>query len=126
MKMSADKFKRLLEELDGNSLKTLTEKNSKYASDEDCLHNFRSGADIFGDTPAKTCWGYLTKHLVALRDMVERNDFSDRRDFLEKCQDSINYIRFLYCIGIEESEDRADKMIQMLIDEYTEKERDHA
>ena len=124
MKMSADKFKRLLEELDGNSLKTLTEKNAKYASDEDCLHNFRSGAGIFGDTPAKTCWGYLTKHLVALRDMVERNDFSDRRDFLEKCQDSINYIRFLYCIGIEESEDRADKMIQMLIDEYTEKERD--
>lgn len=125
MKMSADKFKRLLEELDGNSLKTLMEKNAKYASDEDCLHNFRSGADIFGDTPAKTCWGYLTKHLVALRDMVERNDFSDRKDFLEKCQDSINYIRFLYCIGIEESEDRADKMIQMLIDEYTEKENEY-
>lgn len=122
--MSPEKFKQLLKELDGNSLKTLTEKNAKYASDKDCLHNFRSGADILGGTPAQACWGYLTKHLVALRDMVERNDFSDRSDFLEKCQDSINYIRFLYCIGVEEFEakDKADRMIRMLIDECTEKE----
>lgn len=99
--MSHEDFKYLLEELDGNSLKTLIEKNAKYSSSQDCLHNFRSGADIMGGTPAKACWGYLTKHLVALRDKVERNDFSDREDFLEKCQDTINYIRFLWCIGNE-------------------------
>ena len=44
----------------------------------------------------------MTKHLVALRDMVQRNDFSNREDFLEKCQDTINYIRFLWCIGNDE------------------------
>lgn len=100
--MKADIFKKLLEELDGNSIKTLTEKNARYATSGDCLHNFRSGADIAGGTPAQACWGYATKHLVALRDMVERNDFSNREDFLEKCQDTINYIRFLWCIGNEE------------------------
>lgn len=99
--MSHEEFKALLEELDGNSLRTLIEKNAKYSSNQDCLHNFRSGADIMGGTAAKACWGYLTKHLVALRDKVERNDFSDREDFLEKCQDTINYIRFLWCIGNE-------------------------
>lgn len=99
--MKADKFKELLEELDGNSVKTLAEKNARYATNGDCLHNFRSGADIAGGTPAQACWGYATKHLVALRDMVERNDFSNREDFLEKCQDTINYIRFLWCIGNE-------------------------
>lgn len=98
-KMKADRFKELLDELDGNSLQTLKEKNARYAQNGDCLHNFRSGADIAGGTPAQACWGYLTKHLVALRDMVERNDFSNREDFLEKCQDTINYIRFLWCIG---------------------------
>ena len=99
--MSTEIFKALLEELDGNSVKTLAEKNARYSQNGDALHNFRSGADIAGGTPAQACWGYLTKHLIALRDKVKRNDFSDREDFLEKCQDSINYIRFLWCIGSE-------------------------
>lgn len=103
--MPAERFNKLLDELDGSSLQTLKEKNEKYSSNGDCLHNFRSGAEILGGTPAQACWGYLTKHLVALRDMVERNDFSDKDDFLEKCQDSINYIRFLWCIG----NDKTDK-----------------
>lgn len=98
-KMSPDRFKELLDELDGNSLQTLKEKNARYSTDRDCLHNFRSGAEIMDGTPAQACWGYMTKHLVALRDMVEKNDFSNRDDFLEKCQDTINYIRFLWCIG---------------------------
>lgn len=97
--MKSDRFKDLLEELDGNSVKTLAEKNARYSRNGDCLHNFRSGAEIAGGTTAQACWGYLTKHLVALRDMVENNDFTNREDFLEKCQDSINYIRFLWCIG---------------------------
>lgn len=98
-KMSPETFKALLEELDASSVNTLIEKNARYSSNDDCLHNFRSGGEIFGGTPAQACWGYLTKHLVALRDMVQRDDFSNREDFLEKCQDSINYIRFLWCIG---------------------------
>lgn len=97
--MHQERFKELLEELDGNSVKTLVEKNARYSSPDDCLHNFRDGAEILGGTSAEACWGYLTKHLVALRDMVKRDDFSNREDFLEKCQDSINYIRFLWCIG---------------------------
>lgn len=97
--MNHTNFKELIEELDGNSVETLVRKNAKYSSNSDALHNFRSGAEIMGGTPAQACWGYLTKHLTALRDMVERNDFSDRDDFLEKCQDTINYVRFLWCIG---------------------------
>lgn len=102
--MTQDKFKELLEELDGNSVETLLSKNAKYSIDVDgdALHNFRSGADVGGGTMAQACWGYLTKHLVALRDKVQKNDFSDRDDLLEKCQDSINYIRFLWCIGNDE------------------------
>lgn len=100
-RMGYEEFKKLLEELDTNSLHTLFNKSRKYSSNEDYLHNFRAGGDIFGGTPAQACWGYLTKHLVALRDMVINDDFSDREDFLEKCQDSMNYIRFLWLIGNE-------------------------
>lgn len=102
--MNFERFEQLLDELESSSTTTLKYKNANYASDEDRLHNFKAGADIMGSTPAEACWGYLTKHLVALRDKVKRNDFSDREDFLEKCQDTINYIRFLWCIGNEENE----------------------
>ena len=99
--MTSEIFNKLLDELDGNSLETLKQKNSKYASPTDCLHNFDAGAEIMGRTPAQCAWGYMTKHLVALRDKVDKNDFSDRDDLLEKCQDIINYIRFIWLIGNE-------------------------
>ena len=101
--MDTKRFQTLLDELDNNSLETLKIKNARYSSGGDSLHNFRKGADIGGGTPAQACWGYLTKHLVALRDMVQNDNFSNREDFLEKCQDSINYIRFLWCIGNDDA-----------------------
>ena len=107
--MNSKDFEELLSELDSNSVKTLVRKNARYSSNEDALHKCRDGADIVGGTTAEACWGYLTKHLVALRDMVKRNDFSNREDFLEKCQDSINYIRFLWCIGNDELNNKAEK-----------------
>lgn len=99
--MTHENFKKLLEELDGNASEILAEKNARYSSSDDALHNFKSGAKIMGGTPAQACWGYLTKHLTALRDMIQRDDFSNHDDFLEKVQDSINYLRFIWALGNE-------------------------
>lgn len=99
--MTHENFKKLLEELDGNASETLAKKNARYSSSDDALHNFKSGAEIMGGTPAQACWGYLTKHLTALRDMIQRDDFNNRDDFKEKCQDSLNYIRFIWALGNE-------------------------
>ena len=107
--MTHENFKKLLKELDGNASETLAEKNARYSSSEDALHNFKSGAEIMGGTPAQACWGYLTKHLTALRDMIQRDDFSNRDDFKEKCQDSLNYIRFIWALGNEGFEE--DKIV---------------
>lgn len=103
--MNMEMFNKLLYELDGNSLETLKNKNSRYASTEDPLHNFKSGAEVMGTTPAQCAWGYMTKHLVALRDKVQKDDFRDREDLLEKCQDIINYIRFIWIIGNDTYDD---------------------
>lgn len=97
--MNFERFNELLDELDGSSLETLKKKNAMYSKNGDALHNFKDGGEIMGSSSVEACWGYLTKHLVALRDMVKDCDFSNRADFLEKCQDSINYIRFLWCLG---------------------------
>ena len=104
--MKIEEFNKLLDQLDGNSLDVLRNKNSMYASPEDCLHNFYSGSEIMGCTPAQCAWGYMTKHLTALRDKIDKNDFRDREDLLEKCQDIINYIRFIWLIGCETEDKR--------------------
>lgn len=105
--MTPDEFNVLVSELEDSSRSTLSSKSSRYSTEKDVLHNFRVGASLISGTEAQTCWGYLTKHLVALQDMVTRDDFSNREDFLEKCQDAINYIRFLWCIGNEMNQKRA-------------------
>jgi hypothetical protein len=99
--LTHERFEQLLDELDGESLTTLKSKNRMYSAPNDALHNFASGADIGGCTEAQACWGYLVKHLVALRDKIENNDFSNKDDLKEKCQDSINYIRFIWAIAHE-------------------------
>ena len=100
--MDEAQFKNLVNEIREASMDTMLKKNAMYST-ADKLHNFRVGGDIMGGTTAQACWGYLTKHLVALRDKVERNDFFDLCDLLEKCVDTINYTVFLWCIGCEEA-----------------------
>ncbi len=108
--MTHERFKNLLEELDGTGAKVLSEKNARYSTSNDALQNFHEGAEIMGCTTAQACWGYMTKHLSALRKMIWSNDFSNRADVYEKCIDSINYIRFLWAISEEERE-KADQDI---------------
>lgn len=96
--MDQKRFEELVEEILVKSFGTLVAKNAKYAN-EDKLHNFRAGAAITGQTPAQVALGYMTKHWVALVDKIQRDDFSDREDFLEKIQDSINYLVFIWCCG---------------------------
>ncbi len=114
--MTVERFEEVLDELDGNSLETLKKKNRMYSMDGNPLHNFESGAQIAGGTAAQACWGYMTKHLTALRDKVMRTDFDDKADLLEKCQDIINYVRFIYCIGI----DLSDHQVKMADNETCE------
>lgn len=105
--MTKEVFETLLEEIRVESIDTLITKNDKYAPAGDKLHNFNAGAEIMGGTAAQAAWGYLAKHLVALRDKIDRNDFTDRDDFMEKCKDAINYICLIWCIGNEENTRRA-------------------
>lgn len=115
--MTEQKFQSLVNEIRSKSLETLTAKNAGYAPDEDKLHNFAAGAQITGGTAAQAAWGYLAKHLAALRDKIERNDFSDRIDLREKCVDAINYICLIWCIGNEEDDKRLHELSYWAEDE---------
>ena len=99
--MTNERFQELVKELRDKSMDTMLKKNANYA-DEDRLHNFKVGAAITGGTPAQAALGYMAKHLASLQDKVRKNDFHDREDLLEKCQDIINYVVFIWCCGNEE------------------------
>ena len=99
--MNGDRFEELVQEIREKSLDTLLKKNANYGN-IDKLHNFRAGAAIINGTPAQAALGYMAKHLASLVDKVNSNDFHDREDFLEKVQDSINYLVFIWCCGNEE------------------------
>ena len=99
--MNSERFEALVKEIREKSMDTLLKKNANYGND-DKLHNFRVGAAIIGGTPAQAALGYMAKHLASLVDKVNENDFHDYEDFLEKVQDSINYLVFIWCCGNEE------------------------
>ena len=100
--MNHKEFENLIDELEEDSLNTLKKKNSKYAPCDDALRNFHVGADIMGVTTGECVWGYATKHISSLRDRIQRNDWNDLEDVKEKIQDTINYLRFLWCVANEE------------------------
>ena len=102
--MTHEHFRNQIDFIRGSSLDVLLQRNSNYAKGSDeALHNFKVGADIDGSTPAQAAWGYMTKHLVALRDKIKRNDFADLDDLREKCTDIINYTAIIFAIGVEEN-----------------------
>ena len=107
--MTNELFSGHITHIKNYSMDVLIAKNSNYSKgDTDALHNFVAGAAIAGCTPAQAAWGYATKHLVALRDKIQRNDFSDLADLEEKCCDIINYVAIIYAIGVEEFSKKQD------------------
>lgn len=107
--MTKEEFNKCIDDLESVSIETLKAKNAKYAPDDDALHNFHAGAEIMGTTTAQCIWGYATKHIVALRDKIIRDDWSDMDDALEKIQDIQNYLRFIWCAANEKNMKQDDE-----------------
>ena len=100
--MTHNEFNRLVDELDSDSLETLKNKNAMYAPYNDALRNFHVGAEIMGTSTGMCAFGYATKHMSSLRDRIHNNNWDNLDDVKEKIQDTINYLRFLWCIANEE------------------------
>ena len=105
--MTPKEFTDAIEHIRDKSLDTLLMKNSRYGSSGDALHNFTCGAAFIGGTQGQAAWGYMSKHLVSLRDKLMCDDFSDVDDLEEKCQDIINYTAIIYAIGVNTNRKRA-------------------
>ena len=99
--MTKEKFNELVDDIINTASTTLKTKNAKYAPADDALHNFHYGAQLDNSTTAQTIWHYMKKHMVALLDKINRDDWEDIDDAKEKIQDIINYLVFIWCAANE-------------------------
>lgn len=96
--MDAKSFDEVFETTVESSRKVLVTKAGEYAAGNDRLHNFKKAAALIGCTPDQALWGFLTKHLVSLSDMVESDEDYSYERWDEKIGDSINYLILLRAV----------------------------
>ena len=101
--MQNDQFNDVIETTLDRAKRTLTRKSEGYSTEEDRLHNFRTGAALNGVTMEQVCWGMATKHIISIRDMVMSGETYDADIWDEKLGDAINYLALLKAITAEAS-----------------------
>ena len=99
--MQNDRFNDVIEATLDNAKRVLTRKSEGYSTEEDRLHNFRTGAALNGITMEQVCWGMATKHIISIRDMVMSGETYDADIWDEKLGDAINYLALLKAITVE-------------------------
>ena len=70
---------------------TLEYKGWEYASDESPYQNFYGGASLKNESPERVLWGYLTKHIISLKDAIDGRQV----DYTEKIKDIQAYLVLL-------------------------------
>ena len=90
-------FAALLEEKSAEYTDRLARKQKEYAT-EDRLHNFKVAAAFQQCTVPQALFGFLTKHLVSLSDMIRSGESYSDDIWDEKIGDSINYLFLLSLI----------------------------
>lgn len=104
--MNHEEFEEVFELVTSMSRSVLIEKAKEYATDTDRLSNFKQSAVLIHGTPEQALWGFVTKHLIALSDMVKSGkDFTDAQ-WDEKIGDTINYMILLKALTVEKKPTR--------------------
>lgn len=95
---SQEGFKQHMERCFERSRSVLTKKRKEYNGEVNVFHNFDDGVGLStSNTNVGVAWGYLTKHLQSLKDIVraveeERTDHLTSEFLDEKFGDVQNYI----------------------------------
>lgn len=92
--MNQQEFDQQLEKRLQQIRTTLGVKAKEYVRNDNPLHNFEVGGQITGETSAKVLDGFLLKHIVSYRDMIndlEKGIIPEKAKVQEKLGDIINY-----------------------------------
>ena len=103
--MTNKEFKQLLEQRIIEIQNTLDKKAQEYVQDEDRLYNFKVAGKMSKTTPTQSCWHFLTKHLVCVRDLAFDKLSATESIINEKIGDAINYLILLEALLKEKDEE---------------------
>ena len=88
-------FDKVVENRLDSCKRVLSSKDKEYSSDTDRLHNFRLAAAMSETTPELALWGMWCKHLVSVKDLIDRPENVTTELIHEKLGDVINYTLLL-------------------------------
>lgn len=93
--MTNEEFKKIVESRIAKIYSTLTVKGEEYTKSNDRLLNFYDAAYLNGVAPEKALWGFVTKHIIALKDFIKTPYDVKSDQFEEKIGDIICYMILL-------------------------------
>ena len=70
--MKAEEFEKIWLEQVGTEKAMLLERAEAYATNGDRLGNFYEGSQLAGNTPLQYGFGLVVKHIIALRDLINK------------------------------------------------------
>ena len=112
--MTVQEFELIFKEQVKKLGNTLITKRNEYAPTGDCLQNFKQGSALLNISPEECLFGYLTKHLCSIAEMVKSpNKYSiDKWD--EKLGDVLSYgflLKALVSERLSNSEKPSEKQL---------------
>lgn len=104
---TTEEAEKIIKNTEKHCIDVLKEKAKQYAVDEDRLAMFKSTANILGITPEKALANFMQKHTFSIIDGINKK-IDDKKFWLEKVTDHINYLLLLFALLAESKEDQKD------------------
>lgn len=106
--MQRKNWDNFLDYLQKKQKEMFIKKRGQYATEDDVLKNFKQTALMNRETPERSLWGFVSKHINSIFNMIE-NDMNHEKkftyeDYEDKAMDVYNYMALLLAI-IKERED---------------------
>jgi hypothetical protein len=99
--MTAAEFSVLIHARCEKTHAVLNTKGEEYSVASDKLYNFKATAKEFGGTPEQALWGFMKKHLMSIKDMVDGVREPTPEMVNEKIGDAVNYLILLEALFLE-------------------------
>ena len=93
--MNREGFSEFYKDLVQEYYSRMIGKGAEYSTDEDAFDNFKTAAGILGGTQEQALLGFVTKHIVSIRDLIIADDLDNYEMVNEKIGDIIVYMVLL-------------------------------
>lgn len=101
--MNTNEFNKIFADTLDRLVSKVSTKGKEYALDNDRLRNFTRAAEMLRCSKEQALWGFATKHLVSITEMVDESSIRGTPIdvWQEKIDDAIIYLILLYTIRMD-------------------------